>query len=85
MIRIAIGVLFISVARDARRPWLLRALGGVAVFAGVGTLFLGVQRAGAIADWISQRGMETVRAFGLLPLVLGALVIYACGPARRAV
>ena len=85
IIRIAIGILFISVARTARIPWLLQLLGGIAIVAGIATVFIGVGRARAIAEWMSQQGVGAVRVFGLLPLVLGALVIYACGPVRRAV
>jgi hypothetical protein len=85
IIRIAIGILFISVAPTARIPWLLQLLGGIAMVAGIATVFIGVDRARAIAEWMSQQGVGVVRAFGLLPLVLGVLVIYACGPVRRAV
>jgi hypothetical protein len=85
IIRIAIGILFISAARTARIPWLLQLLGGIAIVAGVATLFIGVDRARAIAEWMSQQGVGVVRVFGLLPLLLGVLVIYACGPVRRAV
>jgi hypothetical protein len=85
IIRIAIGILFISAARTARIPWLLQLLGGFAIVAGIATVFIGVDRARAIAEWMSQQGVGAVRVFGLLPLVLGALVIYACGPVRRAV
>lgn len=85
LIRIALGVLFVSVASDARAPWLMRTLGGISLLAGLGTLFLGLQRAGAIAAWISAASLTTLRLLGLIPLILGALVIYACGPVRRAV
>jgi hypothetical protein len=85
MIRIAIGILFISAARTARIPWLLQLLGGIAIVAGVATVFIGVDRAQAIAEWMAQQGVGVVRVFGLLPLLLGVLVIYACGPVRRAV
>ncbi len=85
MIRIAIGLLFISAARTARIPWLLQLLGGIAIVAGGATVFIGVDRAQAIAEWMTQQGVGVVRVFGLLPVLLGVLVIYACGPVRRAV
>ena|SRR6266851_8312272 len=84
VIRVAIGILFISVAQMARLPWVLQVLGAIAIVAGVATVFIGVDRARAIADWTSHQGVAVVRLFGLLPLVLGALVVYACGPVRRA-
>ena len=78
-------MLFILVARSTRMPWLLQVLGGITILAGVATLFLGLGRARAIAEWTLQQGARVVRLFGLLPLVLGALVVYACGAVRRAV
>jgi hypothetical protein len=85
LIRVAIGVLFLSVARTARVPGVLRVLGAIAIIAGAATVFVGVERARAIADWTSHQEAAVVRLFGLLPLVLGALVVYACGSLRRAV
>jgi hypothetical protein len=83
-IRIAIGALFISAARTARLPWVLRVLGAIAIMAGTATVFIGIDRARAIVDWTSHQGAAVVRLFGLLALVLGALVVYACGSLRRA-
>ena len=85
VIRIAIGVLFLSVARTARMPLVLQVLGAISIVAGAATVFIGVDRAQAIADWISHQAVTVVRCFGLLPLVLGAAVVYASGPVRRAV
>ena len=85
VIRIAIGAAFMMAARTARSPQLLQVLGAIAIIAGIATVFLGVERAQAIAAWMSQQGGGVVRLFGLLPLVLGVLVVFACGPVRRAV
>ena len=85
VIRIAIGAVFISAARTARTPRLLQVLGAIAIVAGIATVFIGVERAQAIAAWMVQQGEGVVRWFGVLPLVLGALAVYACGPVRRAV
>jgi uncharacterized protein YjeT (DUF2065 family) len=85
VIRVGLGALFIAVARDARLPWLLRLIGGFLLVAGIGTFLLGLERAGAIANWISQRSPTEVRLFGTVPVILGVLVIHACRGARRAV
>ena len=82
--RVGIGVLFIVAAPISRLPRLLRAFGIIAVMAGLVTPFLGVARAQTIADWVSQQGLGLVRSFGLLALAIGAAVVYACGPRRRA-
>lgn len=85
VIRVLIGALFFAGARTARVPWLLRALGAIAIVAGAATLFIGLERAAAIADWTAHQRVAVIRLLGFLPLVLGALIVYACGPVRRAV
>jgi len=85
VIRVLIGVLFIAGAPTARIPWLLQALGAIAIIAGAAALFIGVERATAIADWTAHQPVAVIRLLGFLPLVLGALVVYASGPVRRAV
>jgi len=85
LIRIAVGALFLSVAADARLPWLMRSLGSFAIIAGISTLCVGTHGAVVIAAWISQQSLTVLRMFGLIPLILGALVIYGCGIVRRAV
>jgi hypothetical protein len=85
LVRIAIGLLFIAAARGARIPWVLQLLGAVSLLAGLATFFLGVERAQRIAGWVAQQGLDVVRFFGVVPLVLGLLVVYGCGSVRRAV
>jgi uncharacterized protein YjeT (DUF2065 family) len=83
-IRIGIGLLLIFVAESSRMPRLLRILGAFALVAGGATLFLGLERAQAIADWTSRQGTSVVRGLGLVPIAIGALIVYACAPMRRA-
>ena len=85
VIRVVIGLLFIAAARSARVPGLLQLLGTVSVFAGLATFFMGLQRAERIAGWFGHQSLGVVRLLGLVPLVLGALVLYGCGSVRRAV
>jgi len=84
VIRIGIGLLFWRVASVSRTPALLRVLGAMGLTVGVATLFVGVDRAQAIASWVCHQSLGTVRTFGLLPLALGAAIMYACAPVRRA-
>ncbi len=83
-IRIGVGLLFISVARESRLPGLIRVFGGVALLAGVATLFLGVGRGQAIADWVSHHGIGVLRSWAVVPLAIGVSILYACAPVRRA-
>lgn len=82
--RVGIGVLFIVAAPTSRLPRLLGVFGMIAVMAGLVTPVLGAARAQTIADWVSHQGLGLVRSFGLFALAIGAAIVYACGPRRRA-
>ena len=83
-IRIAMGLALFSAASASRMPKTLRVFGMVAFIAGVATLFLGVDRAHAIANWGSNQGASAIRVFGLLALAVGGLIAYALAYNRRA-
>lgn len=86
-VRVAFGLLLISVASASRAPKVLRVLGYVILIVGIATAltgFLGTQRARAIIEWWLQQGSGAVRLTGVLPLALGGFVAYACAPDRRA-
>jgi hypothetical protein len=86
-VRVAFGLLLISVARASRAPKALRLLGYVIVIAGIATALmgvLGIGRARAIIEWWLHQGSGAVRLTGVLILALGAFVAYACAPGRRA-
>jgi hypothetical protein len=86
-IRFAFGLLLISVASVSRAPKTLRILGYLILIAGITTALTGlvaIERARAIIEWWLQQGPGVVRLTGVLVLVLGGFVAYACAPARRA-
>jgi uncharacterized protein YjeT (DUF2065 family) len=83
-LRIVIGLVLLGAALASRMPKTLRVFGIVALIAGVGTLFLGVDRARAIASWGSNQGGSAIRVFGLLALVVGGVIAYALVANRRA-
>ena len=86
-VRVAFGVLLLSVAATSRAPRTLRVVALIPVLAGLGALatpFVGVERAGAILEWWSQLGPGYVRLSALSLLLLGGFIAYACAPARRA-
>src|SRR5262245_54315238 len=60
-VRIGIGIVLIKVAPTSRRPKLIRALGGIAVAAGVFTAFVGVDRARAMVAWETSYGTTLIR------------------------
>ena len=86
-VRVAFGLLLISVASAARAPRALRVFGWVIVIAGVTTALTGLvamDRARDVIAWWLQRGSGVLRLTGVLVLALGGFVAYACAPARRA-
>ena len=87
-VRVAFGLLLISVASVSRAPRALRVLGYVIVIAGITTALtglLGIGRARALIEWWWQQGSGVIRLTGVLVLALGSFVAYACAPTRRAV
>ena len=86
-VRVAFGLVLISVASVSRAPKTLRVLGYLILIAGIATALTGVvamERARAIIEWWLQQGSGVVRLAGVVLLALGGFVAYACAPARRA-
>ena len=86
-VRVAFGLVLISVASASRTPKALRVLGYIIVIAGIMTALtglLGMVRAQAIIEWWLQEGSGVVRLTGVFELALGGFVAYACAPTRRA-
>jgi uncharacterized membrane protein YidH (DUF202 family) len=86
-VRIAFGLILISVASASRAPKALRAIGAVIVILGITTAATGLlalgQARGAI-DWWLQQGAGVLRLTAVLVLALGGFVAYACAPSGRA-
>ncbi|HVJ93188.1 MAG TPA: hypothetical protein VM580_25480 [Labilithrix sp.] len=84
-IRVAVGLLFVSVAPRASRPNVLRALGAFILLSGVVTPFVGVERAREYIDAWSSRGTGVLRLWGVLGALLGGVLAHAlsAGPRHR--
>jgi len=85
-VRVALGLLFVSVASASREPNALRVLGYFILVAGIVTAAAGLvamERARAIIEWYLQQGSGVVRLGGVSALALGGFIAYACAPARR--
>jgi hypothetical protein len=86
-VRVAFGVVLISVASVSRAPRTLRVLGYLILIAGITTALTGlvaIERARTIIDWWVRQGSGVVRLTGLVVLAVGGFVAYACASARRA-
>ena len=82
LVRLAIGVLLLSVSKSSRAPKTLRVVAFVPLLAGLAIPIVGVERARAAIAWWSLQGSGYMRLSALPVLVLGSLVMYACGPGR---
>jgi hypothetical protein len=86
-VRVAFGLVLISVASASRAPKALRVLGYIVLISGIATAVIGLVGMGlarAIIEWWLQRGSGVVRLTGILVLAVGGFVAYACAPARHA-
>jgi hypothetical protein len=84
-VRIAFGLILISVAPASRAPNGLRVLGYVIVALGITTALTGllaVAYARAAIDWWLHQESWVLRLTSCLVLALGAFVAYACAPSR---
>ena len=86
LVRVAFGLVLISVASGSRAPKTLRILGCLILIAGITTALMGlmaIERAHAIIEWWLQQGSVVVRLTGIPVMALGGFVAYACAPTRR--
>ena len=85
-VRIAFGLLLISVASASREPRALRVLGYVIVILGIATALTGLVAIGparAAIEWWLRQGSVVYRLTGVLILALGGFIAYACAPGAR--
>jgi uncharacterized membrane protein len=84
-VRVAFGLILISVAAVSRAPRALRVLGWLILIAGIVTALTGllaIERAHSIIEWWLQQGSVVIRLTGIPVIALGGFVAYACAPAR---
>jgi hypothetical protein len=85
-VRVAFGLLLISVASVSRMPRTLRVLGYLILIVGITTGLTGlmaIEGAHTIIEWWLRQGSGVIRLTGIPLLVLGGFVAYACAPTRR--
>jgi archaellum biogenesis protein FlaJ (TadC family) len=86
-VRVALGLVLISVASASRAPKALSVLGFFILIAGIATALMGLvamDRARSIVDWWLHQGPGVIRLAGVLVLAIGGFLAYALAPARRA-
>ena len=79
-VRLVIGLALWFAAPHSRAPLLLQVLGVVAIVAAVIIPLLGVARFRALVGWWSRLSSSTQRAWSLLAVVFGAVILWALLP-----
>jgi len=82
-LRVGIGLVLLAAAARSRAPRALRAVGWVAIVAGVLTAAARVDQVQAIVRWWLAQGPVGMRLWPALALLSGALIVWAAAPARR--
>lgn len=82
--RVLIGIVLVLAASGSRAPKSLRVLGALIFLAGLLTPFIGLQFAQLVLAWWSEGGPAVVHAWASALLLIGAFIVYANIPRRRA-
>ena len=82
-VRVSIGLVLMLVAPISRAPKPLRALGAVALVAGLATPLFGVERTRAMFDWEVTQGTALIRVGAGLALAIGGFIAFAVAAGRR--
>lgn len=75
--RLVLGAVLLLAASVCRIPWAVRLFGGICIIGGVALPLVGPQRTRSVIDWWSSRSTIFLRAWSLVALTIGALLIYA--------
>jgi hypothetical protein len=86
-VRVAFGLILISVASDSRYPKTLRVLGVIILIVGITTALtalVAMESARAMIERWCEQGPWANRLAGVFILALGGFIARACAPARHA-
>jgi len=84
-VRVAFGLILISVASVSRTPKTLRVFGYLFLITGMTTALMGfvaIELAHALIEWWLQAASGVVRLAGIPIMAFGCLITYSCTPTR---
>jgi hypothetical protein len=85
-VRLAFGILLMSVAATSRMPKFLQIVGIVVLLSGIATVMMAmfaVDTAAAMVDWWIAQGNTVDRLTGIPLIAIGSLIAHACAPQKR--
>jgi len=77
LVRLALGVVFLLAARECDITWLIAAFGVLFLIAGLLIFMLGPEKTRRFLDWYHRQSLVLLRLMAVIPLALGAVIIYA--------
>jgi uncharacterized protein YjeT (DUF2065 family) len=75
--RLVLGVIFLLAARECDITWLIAAFGVLFLIAGLLIFTLGPEKLRGILTWSQKQSSLLLRAFAVIALAIGAVIIYA--------
>ena len=78
LLRLAVGGLLLVSARECGHVWVVIALGVLFLISGALIFIVRLDRIKTTLTWFSKRPMVTIRLMALLPIAIGAVIIWAC-------
>jgi hypothetical protein len=84
ILRALFGLILVLAAPTSRAPKSLRILGVLILIGGLLTPFIGARFGQLVLGWWWEGGAGVVRGWAGVALALGAFIVYATAPSRRA-
>lgn len=76
-VRLVLGAVFVAAAPRCQVPGVVLVVGWVMVASGIIGVFMGRDRLRAMIRWYRERTDAVLRAWAVLTLLLGALILYS--------
>lgn len=77
LLRIALGVVFLVLARDCRNKWIIMAFGVIFFAAGIGMFMIKLAKLKTFFDRWANRAPLTIRILGIIAAAVGGIIAYA--------
>ena len=77
LIRLVLAVVFLLAARQCDKPKVIAAFGILFLIAGLLVFVLGPAKSRPVLEWYQKKSLLFWRIMAVIPLILGALIIYS--------
>jgi len=77
LIRLVLAVVFLLAARECSQFWVIFAVGILFIISGLLIFMLGLEKVKSYIGWWQKQPVLLLRVVALIPLVIGAVIIYA--------